>query len=56
MDYIEVMDFCGYDMDKASEMSRQTDTKSLSEVIEDIMCEVGLERKEGKDDVHRLQP
>lgn len=56
MDFIELMIFCGYDLDKASEMSMQTDAKSLSEVIEEMMNEVGLEREGGNDNVHRLQP
>ena len=44
MDFLELMNFCGYDLEKANEMANQTDTKSLSEIIEDIMRETGLER------------
>lgn len=53
MDYLEIMNFCGYDLEKANAMANQTDTKSLSEIIEDIMRETGLER--GDTDVLSLQ-
>lgn len=33
MDYIEIMNFCGYDMDKAHEMAMQYRGKSFSEII-----------------------
>ena len=29
MDFLELMNFCGYDLEKANEMANQTDTKSL---------------------------
>lgn len=53
MDFLEIMNFCGYDLEKANEMANQTDTKSLPEIIEDIMRETGLER--GDSDVLPIQ-
>lgn len=46
-DFIELMDFCAYDVDKAAAMSGGA--RPLREVIDDILEEAGL-------DVARVQP
>lgn len=53
MDYLEMMNFCGYDLDKANKMAQKSGAKTLPEVVEEIMRETGLERK--SDDVPPLQ-
>lgn len=45
MDYIEIMDFCGYDLEKSDEIAK--------EIIEVILRETGLER--GDTDVLPIQ-
>ena len=45
MDYIEVMDFCGYDLEKSNKIAK--------EIIEEILRESGLER--GDTDVPPIQ-
>lgn len=35
MDYIEIMDYCGYDLEKANGIAQ--------EVIEEMLAEIGLE-------------
>lgn len=38
MDYIEIMDYCGYDLEKSDEIAK--------EIIEEILREMGLERSD----------
>lgn len=33
MDYLEIMNFCGFDLDKAHEMAKQRGTEDFSEII-----------------------
>ena len=40
MDYLEIMDFCGYDLDKANEIAQSIIDK---ETIETVLKDVGLE-------------
>lgn len=47
MDYIEIMSYCGWDLQKSNEMAKQ--------IIDETLRECGLEREE-KEDVHTLQP
>ena len=44
MDYIELMCYCGYDLDKANEMAKKHREQPLSAIIEEILRETGLER------------
>lgn len=48
MDFIEIMNFCGFDLEKANEM-----VKGNAEIIDEILRETGLER--GAQDVFPLQ-
>ena len=56
-DFIELMDFCAYDVDKAAAMSGGA--RPLREVIDDILEEAGLDvatiqSKPGRVDYRRL--
>ena len=33
MDYLEIMNLCGFDMDKAHEMAKQRGTEDFSEIV-----------------------
>ena len=52
MDYIEIMNFCGYDLKKAHEMAKQRGTADFSETIKELL---NLTKQEQEDkDVHIL--
>ena len=52
VDYLEIMNFCGYDMDKAHEMAKQRGTEDFSELLKRMRGSTQQEQ-EGKD-VHIL--
>ena len=54
MDYLEIMDCCGYDLDKANDLAHEIEAKTLPEVIDEIMRETGLDRAEVQKNVYRL--
>lgn len=41
-DFIEVMDFCAFDVDKAVEMTKD-ETRALKEIIDEMLEEAGLD-------------
>ncbi len=47
MDYLEIMNFCGFDLDKAHEMAKEKGTEDFSEILKRPA------EKEGED-VHRV--
>ena len=49
-DYIEIMNFCGYDLAKANEMANQSETKTLVQIVEETLRECGLERIHAKEE------
>lgn len=51
MDYLEIMNFCGFDLKKAHEMAKQYRGKSFSEIIKEEQA-----RERSASDVHTLQP
>ena len=52
MDYLEIMNFCGFDLDKAHEMAKQRGTEDFSESLKKT-C--GSNRHEQEDEnVHIL--
>lgn len=54
MSYIEIMDFCGYDLDRANELAHEEESKHLAEIIDEIMRETGLDRAEVQKNVYRI--
>lgn len=52
MDYLEIMNFCGFDLDKAHEMAKQRGTEDLSEFLKKT-CGSTRQEQEGED-VHIL--
>lgn len=54
MDYIEIMDFCGYDLEKSNDIANEVEVKTLAEIIDEIMNDAGLDRAEVQKNVHRL--
>ena len=44
MDYIEIMCYCGYDLEKANAMAKKHGEHPLSAIIDEILNETGLER------------
>ena len=52
MDYIEIMNFCGYDLDKAHEMAKQRGTVDFSETIKELIDSTQQEQEDA--DVHIL--
>ena len=54
MDYLEIMDYCGFDLDKSNDLAHEIEAKTMSEVIDDIMRETGLDRAEVQKNVYRL--
>lgn len=44
-DFIEVMDFCAFDVDKAVEMTKD-ETRALKEIIDEMLEEAGLDAVE----------
>ena len=48
-DFIEAMDFCAFDVDKAVEMTK-VETRTLKEIINEMLEEAGL------DAVEKVQP
>lgn len=47
MDYLEIMNFCGFDLDKAHEMAKEKGAEDFSEIIKRPAEEEG-------EDVHRV--
>ena len=47
MDYLEIMDFCGYDVDAADRMAKKM---IASDLIKEVLEEVGLDKLEPKSD------
>lgn len=52
MDYLEIMNFCGFDLKKAHEMAKQRGTEDFSESLKKMRGSTRQEQ-EGKD-VHIL--
>ena len=44
MDYIELMCYCGYDLEKANEIAKRHSEQPLSAIIDEILKDTGLER------------
>lgn len=44
MDYIEIMCYCGYDLEKSNAMAKKHSEHPLSEIIDEILKDTGLER------------
>lgn len=38
MDFLEIMNFCGYDLDKAHEMAKQYGSKDFSTSLDELEC------------------
>ena len=49
MDYLEIMNLCGFDLDKAHEMAKQRGTEDFSDVIKRE-----LRTEQEGEDVHSL--
>ena len=44
MDYLEIMSFCGFDLEKANEMAQDFPPS----VIQEVLTEIGLEKLESE--------
>lgn len=52
MDFLEIMNFCGFDLEKAHEMAKQRGTADFSETIKELLNSTKQEQEEA--DVHIL--